>query len=93
LSVLLWNENATPQDIILFDISLIGLVILFRELKEQVGKVGPGICAKVELLVKGYVPVAIFIICIPALVTLLGYSNQFHDCLQWGCDRLKGLWT
>ncbi len=87
------RNRTSAQDIIAFDISMIGLIVLFRELKEHVGTVGSGFKAKADLWNKGHVKLSICIVVLPALAILFGLTDCVRDALQWVSDVVTPLVT
>ncbi len=89
LAYFVWHDQATAENIIAFDISLIGLVILFRELKEHVDSVGHGVIPKFRLLTKGCVSIAICISIVPFIAIQVGWTRPIRDLIQQASDFVK----
>lgn len=78
MSGMFWNRNASAQDVIAFDIAVIGLVILFRELKEHVDSTG----INAGLLRRGHVSLGLAIFLVPSIATWFGWTDSVRTILQ-----------
>ena len=71
---------------IAFDIAVIGLVVLFRELKEHVDSTG----IQFDLATRGHVALGLAMFFIPCTAMWFGWTNHVRGMLQALSDFLVG---
>ncbi|MGV3485365.1 MAG: hypothetical protein ACO1RT_13180 [Planctomycetaceae bacterium] len=68
VSFICWTPNATASQVIAFDVAMIGLVVLFRELKEGVANTKQGFGNRCYVFGRPKVLVAILIVLAPLMI-------------------------
>ena len=86
MSAVFWDRSATAQDVIAFDIAVIGLVVLFRELKEHVDSTG----IQLDLATRGHVALGLAMFFIPCTAMWFGWTSHVRAMLQALSDFLVG---
>lgn len=86
MSAIFWDPTASAQDVIAFDFAIIGLVVLFRELKEHVDDTG--ICF--ALAKRGYVSLGLAMFLIPSIAMWFGWTTYVRSLLQSLSDMIFG---
>lgn len=86
MSAVFWNPAAAAQDVIAFDVAIIGLVVLFRELKEHVDDTG----ISFALAKRGYVSLGLAIFLIPSIAMWFGWTTHVRFLLQTLSDLILG---
>lgn len=86
MSAIFWNRAATAQDVIAFDLAVIGLVVLFRELKEHVDSTG----INFALAKRGNVSLALGMFLIPSMTMWFGWTDYLRTFFQTLSDFTIG---
>ncbi len=86
MSAVFWDREATAQDVIAFDLAVIGLVVLFRELKEHVDSTG----INFALVKRGYVALALAMFFVPSVALWFGWTHHVRSAVQAVSDLLPG---
>ncbi len=86
MSAIFWDRAASAEDVIAFDIAVIGLVVLFRELKEHVDATG----INFPLAKRGYVSLGLALFLVPSTAMWFGWTSSVRSVLQAFAGALTG---